>query len=56
MKIWEIKKRAKEFHQRAYKAFKSLENLEIGNNIRIRIISNEADEVLKKIKELDKSK
>jgi len=49
------KKRAKEYYQRAYKAFKALESLETGNNRRIQI-SNEADEVLKKIKELDKSK
>jgi hypothetical protein len=48
------KKRAKEYYQRAYKALKSLENLETGNNRRIQV-SNEADKVLKKIKELDKS-
>jgi tetratricopeptide (TPR) repeat protein len=49
------KKRAKEYYQRAYKAFKSLEESGLGNNKRIQV-SNEADEVLKKIKELDKSK
>jgi tetratricopeptide (TPR) repeat protein len=48
------KKRAKEYYQRAYKAFKSLEDLALGNNQRIQV-SNEANEVLKKIKELDKS-
>ena len=49
------KKRAKEYHQRAYKTLKSLENSALPNNKRIQV-SDEADEVLKKIKELDKSK
>jgi len=49
------KKRAKEYYQLAYKAFKSLEDSALPNNKRIQV-SNEADEVLKKIKELDKSK
>jgi hypothetical protein len=54
IKIWEIKK-AKEYYQHAYKAFKSLEDSALGNDERIQI-SNEADKVLKKIKELGKSK
>ncbi len=50
------KKRAKEYYQRAYKTLKSLAELP---GLRIEIsnqILDEADEVLKKIKELDKSK
>jgi tetratricopeptide (TPR) repeat protein len=49
------KKRAKEYYQRAYKAFKSLEDSALPNDKRIQVV-NEADDVLKKIKELDKSK
>jgi tetratricopeptide (TPR) repeat protein len=48
------KKRAKEYYQRAYKAFKSLEDSALPNDKQIQV-SNEADDVLKKIKELDKS-
>lgn len=48
------KKGAKEYYQRAYKAFKSLKDSALGNDERIQV-SNEADKVLKKIKELDKS-
>jgi tetratricopeptide (TPR) repeat protein len=49
------KKRAKEYYQRAYKALKSLEDSGLINDKKRIQVSDEADEVLKKIKELDKS-
>ncbi|MBX0310394.1 MAG: tetratricopeptide repeat protein [Sulfurihydrogenibium sp.] len=48
------KKRAKEYYQHAYKALEALKGSGLGNDKFIQV-SNEADEVLKKIKQLDKS-
>jgi tetratricopeptide (TPR) repeat protein len=50
------KKRAKEYYQHAYKALKSFEDSPLINDKLRFQISEEANEVLKKIKELDKSK